>query len=69
MVLWNYEPPTPLTSDNIWGHYIYGLSGLQASSVWAGGRRILKDGMFTEFDYPLRSPAAHGVGQSALGEI
>jgi cytosine/adenosine deaminase-related metal-dependent hydrolase len=51
MVFWRYDPPTPITLKNIWGHYLYGLSGLRAESVWSGGRRILKDCMFTEFDY------------------
>jgi putative selenium metabolism protein SsnA len=51
MVFWRYDPPTPITSENIWGHYLYGLSGLRAESVWSDGRRILRDGVFTEFDY------------------
>jgi putative selenium metabolism protein SsnA len=51
MVLWRYNAPTPLTADNIWGHYLYGLSNHRPDSVWAGGRRVLKDGVFAEFDY------------------
>jgi cytosine/adenosine deaminase-related metal-dependent hydrolase len=51
LVLWRYNPPTPLTGKNIWGHYLYGLCGTRADSVWADGRRILNDGKFTNFDY------------------
>jgi putative selenium metabolism protein SsnA len=51
MVLWRYNPPTPLDDRNIWGHYLYGLSTLRADSVWADGKRILKEGAFVDFDY------------------
>jgi putative selenium metabolism protein SsnA len=51
MVFWRYSPPTPLSADNIWGHHLYGLANHRADSLWAGGRRIIKDGIFVEFDY------------------
>jgi putative selenium metabolism protein SsnA len=51
LVLWRYNPPTPLSIENIWGHYLYGLSNFRAESVWADGRKILSDGVFVDFDY------------------
>ncbi len=51
LVLWNYDPPTPFTSDNVGGHYLYGLSNCQADSVWVGGAKILDKGRFVNFDY------------------
>ncbi len=51
LVLWSYNPPTPLTSQNIYGHYLYGLANQKADSVWVNGKRILKDGEFSSFDY------------------
>ncbi len=52
MVLWRYDPPTPLTEENILGHYFYGLCNLQADSVWIDGNMILDNGEFTNFHYP-----------------
>jgi len=51
MVLWRYNPPTPLNKDNIWGHYLYGLYNQHADSVWIDGKRILRNGEFIHFDY------------------
>lgn len=51
LVFWDYQSPTPINADNIWGHYLYGLCGKQADSVWVGGQRILKEGRFVNFDY------------------
>ncbi|MBD3233988.1 MAG: amidohydrolase family protein [candidate division Zixibacteria bacterium] len=60
MVLWRYDPPTPLTDENILGHYFYGLYNLQADSVWVDGNMILKNSDFTNFHY------AELVGESRL---
>jgi len=50
-VHWPYDPPTPVGSANIWGHYLYGLSDLKAGSVWVDGRPVLAEGRFVNFDY------------------
>ena len=50
LVLWRYNSPTPITKDNIWGHYLYGLYNKQADSVWIDGKRILRQGEFIHFD-------------------
>jgi len=41
--VWDYVPPTPLTKNNFWGHYIYGILERPAQSVVNGGEFILKD--------------------------
>ncbi len=51
LVLWRYNPPTPLNAANIIGHYLYGLCDLSADSVWIGGSKILSGGKFERFDY------------------
>ena len=51
MVLWPYEPPTPLNGSNMGGHYLYGLSGCRADSVWVDGETILEGGKFKKLDY------------------
>ncbi len=51
LVLWRYNSPTPISKDNIWGHYLYGLYNKQADSVWINGKRVLRQGEFINFDY------------------
>jgi len=42
LVLWDYDPPTPLTGDNIAGHFAFGWSSRSARTVVvAGALRIL----------------------------
>jgi len=52
IILWDYNSPTPVTADNIGGHYLYGLSNCRVDSVWIEGKTILSNGIFTEIDYP-----------------
>jgi len=51
LVLWRYTPPTPFTSEGLWGHLLYGLSTRRADSVWVSGRQILRGGTFVNLDY------------------
>lgn len=51
IVFWRYQSPTPITSENIIGHYLYGLYNQKADSVWIDGKPILKDGRFVNLDY------------------
>lgn len=41
VVLYAYHPPTPLTSDNILGHFLFGFSHVQARTVIIAGRPVL----------------------------
>ncbi len=42
LVLWDYDPPTPLTGDNIAGHFAFGMSSRSVRTVMvAGSLRIL----------------------------
>lgn len=42
LVLWDYDPPTPLAGDNIAGHFAFGMSSRSARTVMvAGNVRIL----------------------------
>ncbi len=42
LVLWDYDPPTPLTGENIAGHMAFGMSSRSARTVMvAGSIRIL----------------------------
>ena len=40
-VIWEYQPPTPLTSENFFGHYLYGLLESSPYSVFQAGQQLL----------------------------
>lgn len=42
-ILWDYIPPTPITKDNFWGHYIYGIIERSVHSVIQNGRSLMKE--------------------------
>lgn len=50
-VQWNYISPTDISETNYWGHYLYGLANLRASSVWIDGVQVLANGNFTTIDF------------------
>ena len=43
LVLWDYEPPTPLVGGNIAGHLAFGLSSRSVRSVMVGGEFVVED--------------------------
>lgn len=43
LVIWNYVPPTPLTKENFWGHYIYGVLEYPVETVMQNGEYLMKD--------------------------
>jgi cytosine/adenosine deaminase-related metal-dependent hydrolase len=43
LVIWDYTPPTPLTSNNFFGHYIYGILERTPKAVIQSGNFLLKD--------------------------
>ncbi|KAA3616925.1 MAG: hypothetical protein D8M58_05000 [Calditrichaeota bacterium] len=42
-IIWDYVPPTPLTDQNFWGHYIYGITERPVNSVVQNGKFLMKD--------------------------
>lgn len=47
LVLRDYASPTPLTRDNVWGHFLFGLGSAPVSDVWVGGRQVVDGGRVT----------------------
>lgn len=43
LVLWDYEPPTPLLGGNLAGHIAFGLSSRSVRSVMVNGRFVVED--------------------------
>jgi cytosine/adenosine deaminase-related metal-dependent hydrolase len=42
-IVWDYVPPTPLTKENFFGHYIYGILEYPVHSVIQNGNFLMKD--------------------------
>jgi len=42
-LVWDYVPPTPLTSDNFWAHYLYGIVEYPVCCVVQNGQFLMKD--------------------------
>jgi cytosine/adenosine deaminase-related metal-dependent hydrolase len=47
LVVLDYRPPTPLTSDNLPGHVAFGLDRSHVRSVMVAGRWIVRDRLVT----------------------
>jgi putative selenium metabolism protein SsnA len=43
LVLWDYDPPTPLVGGNIAGHLAFGLSSRSVRSVMVAGKFVVED--------------------------
>jgi cytosine/adenosine deaminase-related metal-dependent hydrolase len=43
LIVWDYIPPTPITKENFWGHYIYGIIENRVQSVVQHGKYLMKD--------------------------
>ena len=44
LVILNYNPPTPMTTDNLPGHLIFGMNSGLIDAVMVNGRFIVRDG-------------------------
>jgi cytosine/adenosine deaminase-related metal-dependent hydrolase len=50
LVLYDYFPPTPLTSDNIFGHALFGIAHAPVDSLIVNGRFVIRDRQFVNVD-------------------
>jgi putative selenium metabolism protein SsnA len=61
-VVLDYEPPTPITEDNVAGHLVFGLSSRHVRSVVIAGRRVYTD---RRFPFDVREVYAAARDQAA----
>jgi len=52
LVVWDYVPATPLVSDNVWGHVLFGLVNARAQEVVIDGELRLSSSLPTAVDEP-----------------
>jgi putative selenium metabolism protein SsnA len=50
LAIWDYRPPTPLTSENLVGHLLFGLDRSHLRSTMVAGRFVLRDRRLTSID-------------------
>lgn len=43
LAILDYDPPTPITTENIAGHFMFGLSSAAVESVMVDGRFVIRD--------------------------
>lgn len=51
LVVLDYFPPAPVSAENFWGHYIYGMLESPVHSVFQKGKRLLEQGRVINSDY------------------
>jgi cytosine/adenosine deaminase-related metal-dependent hydrolase len=62
LVVLEYEPPTPLTADNLAGHWAYGLSSRMVRDVMVAGTWAVRDRSLVNAD--MAEIAATGAEQA-----
>jgi cytosine/adenosine deaminase-related metal-dependent hydrolase len=62
LVVMAYAPPTPLTAENLAGHWAYGLSARMVRDVMVAGKWAVRDGSLVNADG--REIAAAGAEQA-----
>lgn len=50
LIVWDYVPPTPITKENFWGHFIFGMLEYPVHSVLQNGNFLMKDFQLIGFD-------------------
>ena len=49
-VMLDYDPPTPLSPENAWGHLVFGIGARHVREVWVAGKCIVAEGKATLVD-------------------
>ena len=50
LIILGYDPPTPLTRDNFWGHFLYGMNSSLVNTTIINGRVLMKDRVIAGID-------------------
>ncbi len=50
VILLDYDPPTPLTSDNVWGHFLFGIVDAPVATTIINGKIIMQDHVIAGID-------------------
>ncbi len=50
LILVDYFPPTPLSADNFWGHFLYGIADAPVNTTIIHGKIVMRDGELPHLD-------------------
>lgn len=59
----SYDPPTPLTAENLSGHFVFGLSARMVRDVFVGGQQVVRGGRLTRADHTEVASRSREVGE------
>ena len=63
-VIWDYTPPTPLTSNNFFSHYLYGILERSPKSVVQAGKFLLRDKKLVGIDEQRINAQIYNQGEA-----
>jgi putative selenium metabolism protein SsnA len=63
LVVLEYAPPTPLVTDNLGGHLLFGVDRSHVSSVMVAGRWVVRDRRVTGIDVPAALARARAAAR------
>lgn len=64
LIVLDYEPPTPLTKENLAGHFLFGISSRHVESVMVGGKWVVKQREFLSFGVKNKYEMARKAAES-----
>lgn len=50
LILVDYYPPTSMTSDNLWGHFLYGIADARVDTTIINGEIVMQNGVIPNLD-------------------
>lgn len=50
LILVDYRPPTPMTAENFWGHFLYGVVDAPVDCTIINGNIVMREGKVSEID-------------------
>lgn len=63
LILVDYSPPTPLSSDNLWGHFLFGLVDARVHTSIINGRVVMRGGVFPHLDEAALAAASRACAR------
>ncbi len=69
LIIWDYVPPTPITKDNFWGHFLYGIIERKVESVIHNGRVLMKHNILLDVDEEALNVEIYNQGEKLFNKF
>ncbi len=63
LILVDYFPPTPLSGDNFWGHFLFGIIDAEVYMTMVNGKIVMQNGEISGIDEPKIAADAQKVAE------